>query len=796
MPPELLRVFTEAVRLHQLGHLRDAERLYRQVLSLNPRHADSLNLLGVLGSQLGHPHKAVEILGRAIAISPNVASYHFNLGLAQTQVGEPVKAISSFRRAIQLQPDYAEAHIGLGNILLEQEKLADAAACFGRAIALRPNLPEAQNNLGNALKGLNRLDEAEDCYRNVLALRPSYAEGHYNLGSVLKEQGDLDGAAACFRQALALRPDLPEAHNNLGSVLLEQGRRDEAAACFHQSLALRSDFPEAHNNLGNTLRGQEQWSAAADSYHRAIALRPDYVDAHVGLGLTLIEQEKLDEALICFRHVLDLDPTSPDAHNNLGNAFREQDHLNEALGCFHRALELCPDFPKAHHNLGVTLMTLCQVDEAISHLETSIAENSQEFGHWRSYLGALAYGDGQDAEILAKAHRHFGAVFARAATPLATRDPDPNRRLRIGYLSSDLCDHPVALNLMPLLRNHDQSRFECHIFANVAKPDGLTEEIRKLVHQWSDIKQLSDCQLADLIRAEGIDILVILAGRFDANRPTVASWRAAPIQISMHDVSTSGLAEMDYLIADRWLVPSVTTEVFTERVLRLPQFYVADPERDCGLPPLSDIRPQGPPVLSCFNNPTKITPRMLRLWGRILAALPEARLVLKYGRRYQPEDIRRRFAETMQAEGAAPEQICFDLTGWEPTEAFLARYAGIDLALDPAPFCGSTTSFQALSMGVPVVTLPTDRMVSRWTAAMLHSLGLDELIAVSAEDYVAKAVAVVRQAENWRLRRGDIRARLLLSPLCNGPRHARTVERLYRAVWRRHCATVLQNSAA
>ncbi len=320
--PDPRGFFADAVRHHQAGRLTDAERLYRQVLAIDPRHADSLHLLGVIGGQTGHHELAADLMSRAINVDPKQAAYHSNLGIALRQQGRLDEAVTSFRAALDLRPDFAEAHNNLGIALKEQGRLEDAIASYRkaiehdpnytgahnnlgialkdsglpaeaiasylRAIDLDPNYPGAHNNMGIALKAQGRLDEAIASYRRAIALDPNYAVAHNNLGLALKEQGRWDAAAACFRAALDIRPDFPEAHNNLGTVLGEHARQQEAVACYRKAIELEPDFPEAYNNLGTALRAQQRLDEAVCSYQRAIGLKPDYAEAHTNLAMALL----------------------------------------------------------------------------------------------------------------------------------------------------------------------------------------------------------------------------------------------------------------------------------------------------------------------------------------------------------------------------------------------------------------------------------------------------------------------------------------------------------------------------
>jgi len=681
-----------------------------------------------------------------------------SLGRVLARQGRLDEAMVAWRQALAIQPDMAEAHANLSRALKLAGRTEEAAAACRKAIALQPDLAEAPANLGEVLfeeaahlEQLGCLTEAEAAQRRLHALFPRLPGPLLNLGRLLARQGRLDEAIAAWRNALAIQPDMAEAHANLGGALKLTGRLEEAAEACRKAVALKADLAEAHSNLGEVLRELGRLAEAADACRRAIAIRPDYAEAHVNLGAVLSAQGRLDEAADTCQQATRLNPSDPKAWKMLSLAHGQLGDVEEAENSFERAIGLDPGDPDLFRNL----------------------------------LSVSVYRDDIDSERLRQLHQRFGTAFARPFKALSARDTSPSRRLRIGYLSSDLRGHPVAGNLLPVLRHHDRQAFSLHFYAHVRNPDETTAEFRAQADGWQDIVGLDDEAVAARIRADGIDILVSLAGRLDDNRPQVCAWRAAPIQVSMHDVATSGLAEMDYIIGDRWLLPRRSDEFFTERPLRLPFFYIAEYPGD--LASLATAREPGPVSFSCFNNPTKITPTTLALWGKILAALPQAVLVLKYRQDYQSGELRARFLKAMAAEGADAGQVRF-VTEAASFADLMGLYNQVDVALDPFPFSGSTTTFQALSMGVPVVTWPWDRMASRWTASMLHALDLDGLIAGNGEEYVRIAVETAQDAHAWRLRRGDIRARLENSALCAPARWARHLERLYRAMWRRYCS--------
>jgi tetratricopeptide (TPR) repeat protein len=321
-PAGVAALFAAATAHHGAGRVAEAERLYRQVLAADPRHADSLHLLGVIAALAERYDAAIDMIGKAIAINPKVAAYHANLGGALTRLARLDEAVACYRRAIDLMPGFADAH----------------------------------SNLGVALRELGRPDEAIASYRRAIALRPGYPDAHCNLAVMLAEAGQLDEAIACCRRAIELRPDYPEAHSNLGNALIEKGRLNEAAACCRRAIALRPGYPEAHNNLGNALQQLGRLDEAVACYRAATDLRPGYLEAHTNLGKALQQQGRVDEAIACYRRALDLKPGYPDAHNNLGSALQEQGEMDAAIACYRRAIDLRPAFPRAHVNLALALL--------------------------------------------------------------------------------------------------------------------------------------------------------------------------------------------------------------------------------------------------------------------------------------------------------------------------------------------------------------------------------------------------------------------------------------------------------
>jgi tetratricopeptide (TPR) repeat protein len=336
-----------ALQFHQQGQLAEAERIYRQVLDLDPHHADSLHLLGVLAHQVGRDDVAVELISKAIARDKKPAAFHSNLGTALQALGRLEEARACYERALRIKPDMAEAQMNLGAILNAQGQCEKAEASFRQALKLRPDLAEAHVNLGNILHAQGKLEEAAASHQRAMGLKPEFAEACFNHANALQALGRLEEAVASYQRAVALKPEAAAYHGNLGNALLALGRLEEAEACYRQALTLKPDYAEASYNQGNLRNAQNKLEEAVASYQRAIELRPQLAEAHYNLGNTLHSLDRLEEATACFERALGLRPNYAEAHYNLGCVFEDLGRVEEALASMARAIEIKPDYPQA-----------------------------------------------------------------------------------------------------------------------------------------------------------------------------------------------------------------------------------------------------------------------------------------------------------------------------------------------------------------------------------------------------------------------------------------------------------------
>ena len=648
---DLPRRFAEARQLHLSGRLQDADRIYRQILDIDPRHADSLHLMGVMAYQTGRLEVAAKLIGEAIRINGTIANYHSNLGSVLKDLGHPEQAIAAYQGAIGLNPDFADARSNLGNVLLTLGRLNEAVEAYESAIRLKPDFAMAHSNLGSALRDLGRLDDSVAAFNAAIRLNPDLAMAHANLGNLLKDLGRPDSAVDAYGNAIRLQPNLAEAHYNLGSALEELGRPLDAVAAYDAAIRARPRFPEAHSNLLMTL----------------------------------------------------------------------------------------------HYQLGIT-------SKAIFQAARRFAE-----------------------QVERKQDRKFAVA------------QDPERRLRIGYVSADFKRHPVGYLLSGVLAHRDRSSQEIFCYSNSPREDDLTAQLRANADQWRSITGLSDEAAAEMIAEDGVDVLVDLSGHTALNRLPMFALKPAPLQVSwLGYFGTTGLGAMDYVLADRFVAPETSAPHFTETIWRLPDSYMCFAPPDMELPDVARSSTGVEPItFGSFNNHAKTSDLALSLWSRILAKAAGSRLLLKT-KALEDEKTRERVWRRFAEHGIERARIV--LEGASPRAELLASYNRIDVALDPTPYGGGVTTAEALLMGAPVVTLRGETWVGRVTESILTTTGLPELVATTPEAYVEIAAALANDRPRLQGLQAGLRAKVMASAFCDGPGFAHDVEEAYRGMWRQWCA--------
>jgi len=573
-----------------------------------------------------------------------------------------------------------------------------------------------------------------------------------------QREGRLAEAEELYHQILTREPDNARALHQLGTLALQAGRYPESSELIRRAIRVQPAVPDSYANLGVALAKQDQFAEAANAFRKSLALRPQAPMVHHNLGNTLLQMGEIDEAIAAYRQALAQSPGFPQALTNLGLAFKSAGRLDEAIDCFGRAAHAAND-PRLAGNV----------------------------------LAAIHFHPAYDARRIWQEHVAWNQAFGHPLTPrIAAHDNDrsPDRTLRLAYVSPDFRTHPVGRFLLPLLANHDRRQFHVTCYSDVTREDALTSVLRGHADAWRPTFSLADEQLAQLIRADRIDILIDLSMHMSGNRLPVFARKPAPVQVTwLAYCSTTGLETIDYRLTDPYFDPPPSTgsgqanvSYYSERSVRLPRTYW------CYQPAIST--PQVAPLpagsaghitFGCLNNYSKVSSQTWETWRRLLHDVPNSCLVV-----CAPRGSHRQTAwEQLSTAGIQRERVEF--VGRKPIEEYFRQDHRIDIALDPFPFAGGTTTCDALWMGAPVVSLAGQTAVSRAGLSILSNVGLPELVAQSPDEYVQIATGLAADLPRLRHLRETLRSRMQSSPLMDAPQFARDVEAAFRQMWQIWC---------
>jgi predicted O-linked N-acetylglucosamine transferase (SPINDLY family)/GT2 family glycosyltransferase len=737
------------------GRGAEAWQALRAALAQEPGHGGALHLLGALAYRAGRAAEAAEWLRRAAEALPHDATCRSLLGAALHALGRFDEALAAHRDALRLAPD--------------------------DALAL--------NNLGTSLAAEGRADEAALAFERALAASPRDPAALCNLAAARHAQGRVGEAAGLYREALRLCPGLAEAHNNLGNLLLEQGRHAEAEGCYRRATELRPGFALAHANLARLLQHRGRPADAAAAYRRALQVSPGDGSLHAALGHALLTLHRAEEALGCCREAVRLAPADADCSNELGNALAALGRLGEAEAAYAETARLRPGWSAPIYNRGLALQRQGRLAEGRACLAEALRLAPDDRVTHSTFVGTLHYEPGATPESLLAESRRWAERHApdTGPPPSFANAPEPERRLRVGYVSPDFRRHAVAFFLEPVLAHHDPAQVEVFCYSGVAAPDDRTAALRRLAHHWRDAAGLADDELAEAVRADGIDVLVDLAGHLEGGRLLAFARRPAPVQVGyLGYPGTTGLSAVGYRLTDAVADPPGEPPGHSEELVRLPGcFCCYSPPELLPVSPALPSEREGVVTFGALHKLEKLNGEVLDLWSRLLRELSGSRLLLARDTLHGPvaERLRGEFA----ARGVGRERLLLervDAAGmWH-----LGLYNRIDVALDAFPWCGHTTACEALWMGVPVVTLRGGRHAGRMTASVLTCLGLTELIADAPEGYLRLAAALAADEARRGGWRAGLREAMRASALCDGAAFTRGVEKTYRELWRRWCA--------
>ncbi|MBL8702191.1 MAG: tetratricopeptide repeat protein [Alphaproteobacteria bacterium] len=749
----------DAIRMHRGGRPREAIALYDAFLDGEPHHAEAIHASGLACAAAGIGADAVERLMRAVALAPANARFRADLGAVLQMVG----------------------------------RVDDAAAALAAAARLAPGDSTTWHNLGvtQAMRGQD--DEALAALQRAASLKGDFAPTQLALGECLARRGDHAGALAALTRAVELDGRAAPAWAELAQVLAKLDRIADAAAAARRATDGAPNDPRGWHAAAVAAEAAGNVAAAAQAATRAVQIDPGRFADWILLATSLRRRGDMLGAIEAAERALRLSPASVEAGIECARAQLHADRHLAALRSIETIAVHHPDHPGVLFWRGQIRQAVGQSDAALADYRRVLEATPAHLGAIKGLLIELLYRDTTAPSEIREAAARWGRAMESRVGTAATGTPgrvDAARRpLRIGYVSPDFREHSVAWFALPVIEAHDPAAVEIHLYSTGTRaPDAITQRFKTLAGaRWHDIAGLSTGEAQLRILDDGIDVLVDLAGHMQDSRPDIFAARAAPVQLAwLGWPSTTGLASMDARLSDAIADPPDGDGEGPERVIRLPHgFHAWRPMTAAQRDPAAAA--PGPFTFGSFNTAAKMSASCIALWARILTAVPDAILHLKC-RTLGIGAIAERLAAQFEAHGVSATRL--RLEGARPPYAWhFASYDRVDLALDPFPYNGTTTTIEALWMGVPVLTLAGgNRHAARVGASLLMQAGLDEFVARDAADYVARAVAAAERGRRGVAERLELRARLAGSSLMDAPRLARELERSYRSEWNRKAA--------
>jgi predicted O-linked N-acetylglucosamine transferase (SPINDLY family) len=818
---ELKVLADQAVTLHRQGDLARAEALYMQILDADPRLFGPRYYLGLMRLQQGRHKEACDFLEQAVKISPNEIGALMNYGMALRAAERAEDALEAFERVLAIQPNMAEALYNRGVALADLKRFELAVEAYDRALVIQPEMAAAQVNRAVALAALGRFDDALAAYDRLLAMQPSNVMGLNHRGLARRTLGLPSEALADYDRALSLKPDFTEAMYNRGVALLDLERAADALAMFDAVAEAYQNNAEMWNNRGVALWNLKRPDAALASYERALALEPGFAEAWGNRGLALRDMGRLEDARASFETVLTLEPGNAVAMNSHGNVLRDMKKFDEAIQSYSAAIQARPAYAEALINRGYTQWALKRYDAGMADVELALTlEPDYPYGrgevlHARMYSADWHDFAARKRELgdLVRAGKRAIQPFdfqAIAETPadaqacsriwvadkypqMPARRHDPaarkaEKKIRIGYVSGEFRQQATAILMAGIYERHDREKFEI-IALDCGRNDQspMRARLENAFDRWIGITGLSDEEASDVIRDARIDILVSLNGFFGEARMGVFARKPAPIQVNyLGFPATLGAPYIDYILADRVVIPEAEQRFYDEQVVYLPGCYQANdnmgrsmaqtPLRaDVGLPPEGF-------VFCNFNNAYKLTPATFDSWMRILKQVDGSVLWLLESANPYAVNLRRE----AEARGVDAGRLVFapDL----PTDEHLARLKLADLFLDGLPYNAHTTGSDALWAGVPLITQKGTTFPGRVGASLLAAAGLPELVTESSEEFEALAVRLASNPDLVKELRTRLAGNRDQNSLFDTDRFRTAIEAAYTQMWQRWLA--------
>ena len=785
-PRSISTLLNLAIAQHEQRKNSEAEQTAKQAIAIDPKNIDAYLMLATCLKEQEKYEEALAASENLIDIDETNAEAHCDRGYVLNELGRYEEAIESFDRALSYQPQFAIAFLNRGNALLGLKRYDEAALAYDKALANKPDLKDAWLGRGNVFYELKHHDEAVLAYDKALAIKPESAEAWLGRGNVFYELKRYDEAALAYDKALANKPDLKNAWLGRGNVFYELKRYDEAVLAYDKALAIKPESAEAWLGRGNVFHELKRYDEAVLAYDKALAIKLDSAEAWLGRGNVFYELKRYNDAVLAYDEALAIKPDLAEAWLGRGNVFYYHIRHNEASAAYDKALALKPGLEAAR---GVRLhskMHLCDwdtFDVDCAHLTSSIRK-----GNVSAIPSIILTIPSSAEDQLQYAKLWTAQKYPPSEKPIWHGERYNHDRIRLAYLSADFRDHPVSYLLAGMFECHDKRDFD--VTAISFGPDNDSEMRRRIAaafEHFIDVQNYSDDQVADLVKKAEIDILVDLMGFTRDSRTSIFARRPAPIQINyLGYLGTMGTEYIDYIIADKTVIPEPQRDFYSEKIVYLPNsFQPTDRKRHISDKKLTRAEvglPQEGFVYCCFNTNYKITPEFYDIWMRILKRVDGSVLWLVANSPTTERNLKHEAA----ARGINPERLI--LAPIMPLPDHQARLRLADLFLDTLPYNAGATASDTLWAGLPVLTSMGNTFVGRMAASVLNAIGLPELITTTPQAYEALAIDLSVYREKLETIKQKLARNRLATALFDTRLYTAHIEAAYTMMYERHQA--------
>ncbi|GMH30131.1 hypothetical protein Nepgr_031974 [Nepenthes gracilis] len=785
----------------------EALSLYERVLEKDKENVEALIGKGVCLQTQNMGRLACECFTEAIRLDPQNACALTYCGILYKDEGRLVDAAESYQKALSADASYKPAAECLAIVVTDigtSLKLAgntqEGIQKYYEALKIDPHYAPAYYNLGVIYSEMLQYDAALTCYEKAALERPMYAEAYCNMGVIYKNRGDLEAAIACYERCLAVSPNFEIAKNNMAIALTDLGTKvklegdiDQGVAFYKKALSYNWRYADAMYNLGVAYGEMLKFDMAIVFYELAFHFNPHCAEACNNLGVIYKDRENLDKAVECYQMALTINPNFSQSLNNLGVVYTVQGKMDAAANMIEKAIIANPTYAEAYNNLGVLYRDAGDISRAIEAYEHCLKIDQDSRNAGQNCLLAINYiNEGHDDKLY-ESHRDWGHRFVRLYPQYTSWDnpKDPDRALTVGYVSPDFFTHSVSYFIEAPLSHHDYTNYKVVIYSAVVKADAKTIRFRDKVikkgGKWRDIYGIDEKKVANMVREDKVDILVELTGHTANNKLGMMACRPAPVQVTWIGYpNTTGLPTIDYRITDALADPPDSKQKHVEELVRLPACFLCyTPSPEAGPVPPTPALTNGFVTFGSFNNLAKITPKVLRVWARILCAVPNSRLVVKC-KPFCCDSIRHRFLSTLEQLGV--ESVRVDLLPLILlNHDHMQAYALMDISLDTFPYAGTTTTCESLYMGVPCITMAGRVHAHNVGVSLLNNVGLGHLVAKTEDEYVQLAIQMASNTTSLSKLKMGLRDLMLKSQVCDGSKFTLGLESTYRDMWHKYC---------